>query len=141
MLLLVCGKPGTGKTYTCQSIECLVNTTTKCAAVAFMWSAVFEMKVKCSKSSIHILLAASPRNLTADTLAKGVWPKKEDVFDFREKYMETGVFFVDEVSTMNPVLFAGLERMIPLHQFPFQFRNQSLHQVEHQLLRHIFAQV
>ena len=51
-------------------------------------------------------------SLAAKTLAKGSWPKTDKVHDFREKYADTDVFFVDEVSMMDAVLFAGLERMM-----------------------------
>ena len=70
-LHLLCGRAGTGKTYVTAALQNHLELMgIRCAAVAFMWSAVYQMKVTCEKHSIHSFLGMSIDDLQPERVAK-----------------------------------------------------------------------
>ena len=111
-LHLLCGRAGTGKTYVIAAIQHRLELMgIRCAAVAFMWSAVYQMKVTCEKSSIHRLLGLSVDDFTPERVAK-MRPSTKKLDAFRERVKGLGALFVDEISTTAPELLVGLDKML-----------------------------
>ena len=112
--LLICGGPGTGKTFTANIIvKQLALQGCHSRACSFMWAAVFQLDVPCPKSSIHNLIAGnhttvSPKFL--QTLGDRRWPKLEEV---RLKIgPDCKVIILDEVSMTNTTLFISLDLVL-----------------------------
>ena len=60
VFLLVCGGPGTGKTFTANTIiKNLASQIIQTRACSFMWNAVFQLDVECPKPSIYNLLGGN----------------------------------------------------------------------------------
>jgi hypothetical protein len=111
-LKLVCGEPGTGKTYACAAVEQRLRMSgVRCMAASFMWSAVFQMVVECPKTSLHGLLHSNPTSLTAATVVSGaaLTGHVGQVRDHMEGYQ---VLLVDEISTTALFLFVALDMFL-----------------------------
>ena len=110
VFLLICGGPGTGKTFTADIIiQCLSSHGVISRACSFMWTAVFQLNVSCPKSSIHSLIGGSQRTLCPEYIASlrdRSWPKIDEV---RLKIGDCGVIIVDEVSMTNSTLLVDLD--------------------------------
>ena len=113
-LHLLCGRAGTGKTYTVAAIQHRLELMgVRCAAVAFMWSAVFQMKVTCEKCSIHRLLGLGVKDLLPERIGKLLLNTRK-LEALKERVKGLGALFVDEISTTAPELLYGLDKLLRL---------------------------
>ena len=83
----------------------------KCAAVAFMWSAVFQMQVTCEKSSSHRFLGCSIEDLLAENVGS-IKMNSEKLQAMRDRLSDLRVLFVDEISTTAPSMLFGLDKVL-----------------------------
>jgi hypothetical protein len=105
-LKLVCGEPGTGKTYACAAVEQRLRMSgVRCMAASF------QMVVECPKTSLHGLLHSNPTSLTAATVVSGaaLTGHVGQVRDHMEGYQ---VLLVDEISTTALFLFVALDMFL-----------------------------
>jgi hypothetical protein len=105
-LKLVCGEPGTGKTYACAAVEQRLRMLgVRCMAASF------QMVVECPKTSLHGLLHSNPTSLTAATVVSGaaLTGHVGQVRDHMEGYQ---VLLVDEISTTALFLFVALDMFL-----------------------------
>jgi len=101
-LHLLCGRAGTGKTYVTAALQNHLELMgIRCAAVAFMWSAVYQMKVTCEKHSIHSFLGMSIDDLQPERVAK-MDIKSRKLRKLKDRLEGLGALFVDEISTSAP---------------------------------------
>jgi len=113
-LHLLCGRAGTGKTYATAAIQHRLELMgIRCAAVSFMWTAVFQMKVTCEKSSIHRFLGLSVDELRPERVAK-LQPGTKKLDALKERVSGLGALFVDEISTTAPELLVAMDKMLRL---------------------------
>ena len=115
-LELFCGGGGSGKTFCCAAIgESLKAANKRCVAAAFMWSAVFAMKIDCPRSSLHNLFGAARggdhaskgASFTLGWLTSGAaWPHVDTL---RSKLEDVDLIFIDEISTVDTVMFVCVD--------------------------------
>ena len=110
-LHLLCGRAGTGKTYVTAAIQNHLELMgIRCAAVAFMWSAVYQMKVTCEKHSIHSFLGKSIDDLQPDRVAKMGMSTLRKLRKLKDRLEGIGALFVDEISTTAFHLLLALDK-------------------------------
>ena len=76
-----------------------------------MWTAVFKLKVRCEKSSIHDLLCTNVRLSNAKNVASlrdKVWSKLNDM---KMKMEGRSMIVIDEVSMTNASLFCMMDTL------------------------------
>ena len=112
LLLLICGVPGTGKTFTADVIiKSFESKGSYSYACSFMWTAVFKLKVGCEKSSIHDLLCTNVRSSNAKSVASlrdKIWSKLNDM---KLKMEGRSMIVIDEVSMTNASLFCMMDTL------------------------------
>ena len=112
-LHLLCGRAGTGKTYVTAAIQNHLELMgVRCAAVAFMWSAVYQMKVTCEKHSIHSFLGMNIDDLQPERIAKMDMKMQRKLKKLKDRLEGIGALFVDEISTTAPVLLYALDKVL-----------------------------
>ena len=110
-LHLLCGRAGTGKTYATAAIQNHLELMgIRCAAVAFMWSAVYQMKVTCEKHSIHSFLGKSIDDLQPERVAKMGMSNSRKLRKLKDRLQGLGALFVDEISTTASHLLLALDK-------------------------------
>ena len=110
-LHLLCGRAGTGKTYVTAAIQNHLELMgIRCAAIAFMWSAVYQMKVTCEKHSIHSFLGKSIDDLQPDRVAKMGMSNSRKLRKLKDRLEGIGALFVDEISTTAFHLLLALDK-------------------------------
>ena len=111
-LHLLCGRAGTGKTYVTAALQNHLELMgIRCAAVAFMWSAVYQMKVTCEKHSIHSFLGMSIDDLQPERVAK-MDIKSRKLRKLKDRLEGLGALFMDEISTSAPQLLLALDTVL-----------------------------
>ena len=114
ILHLLCGRAGTGKTHVTAAIQHHLDMMgAPCAAMSFMWSAVFQMRVTCQKSSIHKFLDASIEDLSPYNLGTKDVPTRK-VRALKDSVTGLKCLFVDEISTAVPALLFALDKYLRL---------------------------
>jgi hypothetical protein len=78
--------------------------------MAFMWSAVVQMKVNCPKSSIHGMLGQGLASVSAERLTGNisVQTKKK----IRDNIGNASIIIIDEISTVSALLFYAIDRLL-----------------------------
>lgn len=109
--LLICGMPGTGKTFTANLIvQYLATKKIYSRACSFMWAAVFQLDVPCQKTTIHNLLNGSGKSLSPENICLLIkhitW---KGILEIRQKLENCSIIIMDEVSCTNNTLFVALD--------------------------------
>ena len=111
--VLIHGGPGTGKTYAASAIvDHLQSAGSKCYAASFMWSAVFQLDVACSKSSIHAAVGLNMATTTSKYLTSGKTPGGIQLV--RDRLEDVSVMLLDEISCTQATLFVGMDTVLKL---------------------------
>ena len=117
-LMLLHGGPGTGKTFTAGVlVDSLKSSGISCFALSFMWSAVFQLKVSCNKSSIHSAFGLNFKNATSEFICSGKSYSAQAIRAVQERFTGVGVLIIDEISTTDVPLFLSIH-LVLIQAFP-----------------------
>jgi hypothetical protein len=115
VLMLLHGGPGTGKTWLCAAMsEGLNEHCVPHAACAFMWSAVMQMDVNCTKVSAHRMAGMGVTELTPKVVQAKNFDGQEmrlgKLLDDQGGTAKPQVLFIDEVSMLSSMMWVMLDR-------------------------------
>jgi hypothetical protein len=79
-------------------------------AMAFMWSAVVQMKISCPKSSIHGMLGQNISSVSAAKLAGHITIQMKKTI--RDNIGDASIIIIDEISTVSALLFYAIDRVL-----------------------------
>jgi hypothetical protein len=111
-LVFVHGPPGTGKTFLSAEVEsALLQNGIRSYGCSFAWSTTLEMKLRGRTTSIHHLIGCD-LSLSVAFVVSDKFPTAKMVRRAKERLKGIDVLFIDEISTVSPLLIVALNKVI-----------------------------